>query len=72
MNAEPKNERLQVALARHGIASRRGVVELIESGKVSVNGAVVREKGFRVNPGDLLTVEGRDLSAEESLGRGNG
>lgn len=66
MTENPKGERLQVALARHGLASRRGVVDLIEAGKVSVNGAVVREKGHRVLPGDVLAVEGRELSGEES------
>ena len=42
-------ERLQVVLARFGIASRRGVVGLIEEGRVQVNGQVIREKGFRVH-----------------------
>ncbi len=46
---KPGTERLQVVLARFGIASRRGVVSLIEEGKVTVNGEVVREKGFRVD-----------------------
>jgi 23S rRNA pseudouridine2605 synthase len=46
---KPGTERLQVVLARFGIASRRGVVSLIEDGKVTVNGEVVREKGFRVD-----------------------
>jgi 23S rRNA pseudouridine2605 synthase len=41
--------RLQVALARAGIASRRKSRELIESGRVKVNGSVVRESGFRVD-----------------------
>ena len=39
-----KTERLQVVLARHGIASRRGVISMIEEGQVSVNGAVVRRR----------------------------
>ena len=67
MITNPKGERLQVALARHGLASRRGVVELIESGKVTVNGKVVLEKGFRVQPGDVLDVEGRTLDVDQSL-----
>ena len=46
---KPGTERLQVVLARFGIASRRGVVSLIEEGKVTVNGEVVCEKGFRVD-----------------------
>ena len=56
------DERLQVVLARHGLASRRGVVDLIESGKVQVNGAVVREKGFRVDAAkDEIRVEDNPL-----------
>ena len=60
-------ERLQVVLARFGIASRRGVIEIIESGKVEVNGQVVREKGFRINASkDTVKVDGREFSLEES------
>ncbi len=60
-----KTERLQVVLARHGIASRRGVVSLIEEGKVSVNGEVVREKGFRIDSTkDKITVDGQPLAIE--------
>jgi 23S rRNA pseudouridine2605 synthase len=63
--AKAKGERLQVVLARFGIASRRGVVTLIEDGKVSVNGEVVREKGFRVDPAkDRVIVEGRALETD--------
>ena len=57
-------ERLQVALARHGLASRRGVVTMIEEGRVKVNGAVVREKGFRVNVSkDSIEADGQELAA---------
>lgn len=68
---EPKREdgteRLQVVLARFGIASRRGVVSLIEAGKVAVNGKIVLEKGFRVNAAsDKISVEGNELSTEAS------
>ena len=58
---EPKGERLQVVLARFGLASRRGVVGLIESGKVSVNGKPVSEKGFRVESSDKIEVEGAQM-----------
>ena len=59
-----KGERLQVVLARFGLASRRGVVSLIESGKVTVNGAAVHEKGLRVRPEtDKICVEGKELAA---------
>ncbi len=58
-----KTERLQVVLARFGIASRRGVVSLIESGQVTVNGEVVREKGLRVDPlSDKVAVNSQELS----------
>jgi 23S rRNA pseudouridine2605 synthase len=62
-----EGERLQVVLARFGIASRRGVVSLIEEGKVSVNGKIVLEKGFRVNASsDKIAVDGRELETEAS------
>ncbi len=44
-----KTLRLQVLLARFGIASRRGVVSLIEEGHVRVNDVVIREKGFHID-----------------------
>lgn len=60
-----KKERLQVVLARFGIASRRAVVTLIEAGKVSVNGKVVLEKGFRVSQAnDAISVDGQVLAAD--------
>ncbi|OIO36991.1 MAG: hypothetical protein AUJ72_05380 [Candidatus Omnitrophica bacterium CG1_02_46_14] len=63
-----KGERLQVALARVGLASRRGVVTLIESGKVTVNDKVVLEKGFRVDTSsDKITVDGKEIPAEISV-----
>ncbi len=59
---EAKGERLQVVLARFGLASRRGVVSLIESGAVQVNGQVVLEKGFRVDASkDKVSVNGKEL-----------
>ncbi len=59
-----KTERLQVVLARQGLASRRGVVALIESGNVKVNGVVVREKGFRVEPGkDVIEADGQPIAS---------
>src|SRR3954451_23533667 len=49
---EPRStdgERLQKELARAGVASRRASEELIAAGRVSVDGAVVREMGTRVD-----------------------
>ncbi len=42
-------ERLQKVLARAGIASRRGAEKLIETGRVTVNGRVIREMGVKVD-----------------------
>ena len=47
-STEP-GERLQKVLANSGVASRRKVVSLIESGLVKVDGVVVREPGARVD-----------------------
>ena len=61
-----KTERLQVVLARAGIAARRKAVVLIESGVVSVNGRPVCEPGFRVDQEkDSVRVNGKAISAEK-------
>jgi 23S rRNA pseudouridine2605 synthase len=55
--------RLQRALARAGIASRRKAEELIAAGRVQVNGAVART-GQTVDPGrDIITVDGQKVGA---------
>ena len=43
-------ERLQKVLARAGVASRRKSEEYITAGRVTVDGRVVRELGFKVDP----------------------
>jgi 23S rRNA pseudouridine2605 synthase len=47
---EPEGIRLQKVLAAAGVGSRRACEELIAKGRVSVDGAVVREQGLRVDP----------------------
>lgn len=57
-------ERLNKVLAHAGVASRRGADQLIEQGRVSVNGEVVREMGLRVDPAhDSIKVDGRRVGA---------
>jgi len=51
--------RLQKYLAHAGVASRRAAEELIASGKVRVNGKIVRELGTVVNENDRVDVNGR-------------
>jgi len=43
-------ERLQKFLARAGVASRRRAEELIDAGRVTVNGVVIRKMGSKVDP----------------------
>ena len=50
--------RLQVFLARAGVASRRACEQLIASGRVAVNGELVTVQGCTVAPGDRVTVNG--------------
>lgn len=55
--------RIQRALARAGIASRRKAEELIAAGRVSVNGTVAIV-GQTVNPSlDAITVDGKRIGA---------
>ena len=55
--------RIQRALARAGIASRRKAEELISAGRVSVNGTVAI-LGQTVNPSlDAITVDGKRIGA---------
>ncbi|MEU4805926.1 pseudouridine synthase [Actinosynnema sp. NPDC023587] len=46
----PEGIRLQKVLAKAGIASRRVAEELIDLGRVQVDGEVVREQGRRIDP----------------------
>jgi 23S rRNA pseudouridine2605 synthase len=55
--------RLQRALARSGVASRRAAETLITAGRVKVNGAVAT-LGQSVRPGvDKITVDGKSVDA---------
>ncbi len=59
-------ERLQKALARAGIASRRGAEELIRDGRVTVNGRVAR-LGESADPeADAIAVDGRPIGQAEA------
>lgn len=63
--AKPKQEstspgiRLNKFIANAGIASRRKADELIAAGKVTVNGEVIREMGYRVMRQDEVKFQGK-------------
>jgi len=59
-------ERLQKYMAGCGVASRRKCEEIIASGRVSVNGVVTREMGFKVDPLiDKVMVDNQLINTEE-------
>ncbi|NOY94499.1 MAG: rRNA pseudouridine synthase [Deltaproteobacteria bacterium] len=60
-------ERLQKVLARAGVASRRGAEQLIDAGRVRVNGHVVREQGVTVDFRDAVELDGRRVVAEKPV-----
>ncbi len=55
--------RLQKVLAAAGVGSRRACEELIETGRVEVDGALVTEQGMRVDPTRaVVRVDGQRIS----------
>ena len=58
-------ERLQKQISALGYCSRRKAEELIVKGLVKVNGEVVTELGTKVDPNDVIEVEGVTLSKQE-------
>lgn len=54
--------RLQLFLARAGVASRRKCEEIIASGRVQVNGEVVQRQGVKVDPeSDEVRLDGKPI-----------
>lgn len=63
MTKPVNEERLQKILAHAGIASRRASEELIEQGRVTVNGQIVTVLGYKVDPRrDVIAVDNQPLS----------
>ncbi|MFT4471560.1 pseudouridine synthase [Arthrobacter sulfonylureivorans] len=65
---DPEGVRLQKVLAGAGVASRRVCEELIQAGRVEVDGVVVRELGVRVDPARaIIHVDGIRVQMDETL-----
>ena len=58
----PEFERLHVRIARSGLCSRRAAEELIDEGRVTVNGIIVTEKGMKSSEIDEIAVDGVKIS----------
>ena len=58
-------ERLQKIIAMKGYCSRRKAEELIQKGKVKVNGEVVTTMGYKASVNDFIEVEGNPLDDVE-------
>ena len=61
---EVNMERLQKVIASSGIASRRKAEELINKGKVKVNGNIITELGTKVSGNDTIEVDGTILKRD--------
>lgn len=59
--------RLQVYLAHAGVASRRAAEQLIAAGRVTLNGRRVLVPGEKVQPGDVVLFDGKEVQPENRL-----
>jgi 23S rRNA pseudouridine2605 synthase len=60
--------RLQKFLAEAGVASRRASEQIIQAGRVAVNGEIVRQLGTTIDPlHDRISVDSRPVRAKRKL-----
>jgi 23S rRNA pseudouridine2605 synthase len=68
--SEKKNSseiRLNRYIANAGICSRREADDIIKSGEIRVNGEIVTEMGYQVQPGDVVKMGNKKLSREKMV-----
>lgn len=58
-------ERVAKLLARSGVGSRRDVERLIGEGRVAINGRTLDTPAVKVEPGDIITVDGEVVGEPE-------
>ena len=54
-------------IAHSGECSRRDAAEMVKQGKVRVNGELILEPGYRVAPGDQVTLYGKKLTPQKKI-----
>jgi len=64
---EPGSMRLNRYIANAGLCSRREADTYIATGCVTINGKIVSEMGHQVLPGELVSFNGRVISAEKKI-----
>lgn len=62
---ESSGIRLNKYIANSGICSRREADTYIEHGSVEVNGKLVTEMGYKVQPDDVVRFDGTSISPEQ-------
>lgn len=60
-------ERLQKVMAHAGVASRRKSEDIIQQGRVKVNGNIIRELGVKVSKDDTIEVDGQEINREKKV-----
>lgn len=66
-SADSEMMALNKFIAYGGICSRRDAAELVKQGKVKVNGKVVLEPSYRVQPGDEVKANGKLVTRKKQL-----
>lgn len=64
--SEKSGVRLVKYLASCGAASRRGAGDLVQAGRVAVNGEIVLNMACQVLPGDAVSLDGKPLRPPEA------
>ncbi len=64
---EPGSMRLNRYIANAGLCSRREADTFIATGCVTINGKIVSEMGHQVLPGELVSFNGKVISAEKKV-----
>jgi 23S rRNA pseudouridine2605 synthase len=59
--------RLNRYIANAGICSRREADDLIKAGEIKVNGNIITEMGYQVQPGDIVKYGNRKLNREKMV-----
>lgn len=60
-----EGDRIAKVLARSGVGSRRDVERLIGEGRVAINGRTLDTPAVKVEPGDIITVDGEVVGEPE-------